>query len=136
MFKKKIQNFINPLKTYPKNAFLFFYFFYYFFLVLVIFFIYFLVLVGQAECWLQPTGADQRGYNPGLPRLLRLTHVIVSLFDCFQWCRPVKVHRVTIDFLLKDRNGYGYRHGITSPTINGILNQNLLSAHIKWLSKY
>ena len=23
-----------------------------------------LVLVGQAECWLQPTGADQRGYNP------------------------------------------------------------------------
>ena len=34
--------------------------------MLVIFFVFFcLVLVGQAECWLQPTGADQRGYNPG-----------------------------------------------------------------------
>ena len=62
--QKNIQNFINPLKTYPKNALnfiLFFILFFYFFLVLFLF----LVLVGQAECRLQPTGADQRGYNPG-----------------------------------------------------------------------
>ena len=50
--------------------------------MLVILFFYFLVLVGQAECWLQPTGADQRGYNPArIFDQIDLLHIPINAWE-------------------------------------------------------
>ena len=72
---------------------------YYYFQCWSFFCFFCLVLVGQAECWLQPTGADQRGYNPDYdvyPSIMMSIHLLDTggptlCKVCFSVPRSVKV---------------------------------------------